>query len=95
MPPRSGSPVPGSLDGLRGHRSFAPALPASLTLVLDASDPGQVARAAGTQDLVIAATRPAVDTQGRSALSMEDFAIAVLDEAERPTVRRGLLSIGR
>lgn len=35
-----------------------------------------------------------IDSQGRSALSMEDFAIALLDEAERPTVRRGILSIG-
>lgn len=36
-----------------------------------------------------------IDSQGGSAVSMEDFAIALLDEAERPTVRGGLLSIGR
>lgn len=30
-----------------------------------------------------------------AASRMENVAIAVLDEAERPTVRRGLVSIGR
>lgn len=36
-----------------------------------------------------------IDAEGRSMVSMEDFAIALLDEVESPTTSRGILSIGR
>lgn len=42
---------------------------------------------AGGAELVVAA-------DGTSAISMEDFAIAAVDELESPTTRRGVLSIG-
>ncbi|QEU94047.1 NAD(P)-dependent oxidoreductase [Streptomyces kanamyceticus] len=35
-----------------------------------------------------------VDTEGNSAISMEDFAIALLDEAERPEHHRGRFTVG-
>jgi putative NADH-flavin reductase len=35
-----------------------------------------------------------VDAEGRSSISMEDLAVALLDEAERPRHRRGRFTVG-
>ena len=43
--------------------------------------------AGGVPELVIA-------PDGTSRISMEDFALAACDEAEKPTVRRGVLAVG-
>lgn len=47
-----------------------------------------------TGDYRTAAAALVIDEHGRSSISMEDFAIALMDEIEFPTTRRGILSTG-
>ncbi|MEU5409933.1 NAD(P)-dependent oxidoreductase [Nocardia asteroides] len=52
------------------------------------SPPAELAPGARTGTYRVGADELLVDDHGASAISMEDFAVAVLDEAERPVHRR-------